>query len=113
MRTENTPDSANTVGVNVVSSQKSDCRMGSSSRVQVADLQEMHNHFRELIDAGMKSLAEKSGKDGLPAAPDTSTKAGEVPAPAPDGNVDSELQQQQKDADQTEAEVPQQDSGGE
>ena len=78
-----------------------------------SDLQEMHNHFRELIDAGMKSLAEKSGKDGLPAAPDTSTKAGEVPAPAPDGNVDSELQQQQKDADQTEAEVPQQDSGGE
>src|SRR5437879_11606458 len=92
---------------------RSDCAAGTHAGVATSDLQEMHNHFRELIDAGMKSLAEKSGKDGLPAAPDTSTKAGEVPAPAPDGNVDSELQQQQKDADQTEAEVPQQDSGGE
>ena len=97
----------------VKSAKKDDCSAGTHALVATSDLQEMHNHFREVLDAGLKSLAQNSGKDGLPAAPDTSTKAGEVPAPTPDGNVDSELQQQQKDADQTEAEVPQQDSGGE
>src|SRR5438128_8793100 len=112
-RASDTADADNNVEMVVKSAKKDDCSAGTHAGVATSDLQEMHNHFRELIDAGMKSLAEKSGKDGLPAAPDTSTKAGEVPAPAPDGNVDSELQQQQKDADQTEAEVPQQDSGGE
>ena len=112
-RASDAADADNNVEMVVKSAKKDDCSAGTHAGVATSDLQEMHNHFRELIDAGMKSLAEKSGKDGLPAAPDTSTKAGEVPAPAPDGNVDSELQQQQKDADQTEAEVPQQDSGGE
>jgi len=112
-RASDTADADNNVEMVVKSAKKDDCSAGTHAGVATSDLQEMHNHFRELIDAGMKSLAEKSGKDGLPAAPDTSTKAGEVPAPTPDGNVDSELQQQQKDADQTEAEVPQQDSGGE
>jgi hypothetical protein len=59
------------------------------------------------MDAGLKSLAENSGKNGVPAAPDTSTTAGEVPPPTPDANVESDLQQQEKEADQTEAEVSQ------
>jgi hypothetical protein len=58
------------------------------------------------MDAGLKELAEKQGKDGLPAAPDTQTQAGEVPAPKPDTSVGSELQQQQKEAAQTEAQLP-------
>ena len=113
---ERASDSAaadNNVEMVVKSAKKDDCSAGTHALVATSDLQEMHNHFREVLDAGLKSLAQNSGKDGLPAAPDTSTKAGEVPAPTADGNVDSELQQQQKDADQTEAEVPQQDSGGE
>jgi hypothetical protein len=112
-RASDTADADNNVEMVVKSAKKDDCSAGTHALVATSDLQEMHNHFRELLDAGLKSLAQNSGKDGLPAAPDTSTKSGEVPAPTPDGNVDSELQQQQKDADQTEAEVPQQDSGGE
>jgi hypothetical protein len=112
-RASDTADADNNVEMVVKSAKKDDCSAGTHVLVATSDLQEMHNHFREMLDAGLKSLAQNSGKDGLPAAPDTSTKAGEVPAPVPDGNVDSELQQQQKDADQTEAEVPQQDSGGE
>jgi hypothetical protein len=111
LRTGDTPDDDHNVDATVKSSKKDECPVGSTIAVDVSDLQEMHNHLRETLDAGLKTLAENSGKNGLPAAPDTTTKGGEVPPPAADTNVDSELQQAQKDADQAEAEVPQ-DSGG-
>ncbi|HEX3741116.1 MAG TPA: hypothetical protein VHV29_15570 [Terriglobales bacterium] len=104
-RTGDTPDSDNNVTATVKSSKKEDCAVGANISVDVDDLQEMHNHLRETLDAGLKDLASKQGKDGLPAAPDTATTAGEVPAPAADTNVDNDLAQQQKDADQTEADV--------
>ncbi len=104
-RTGDTPDSDNNVAATVKSSKKEDCAVGANISVDVDDLQEMHNHLRETLDAGLKDLASKQGKDGLPAAPDTGTTAGEVPAPAADTNVDNDLAQQQKDADQTEADV--------
>jgi hypothetical protein len=110
-RTSDTPDDDNKVEVTLRSSKKDDCAIGTTAQVETNDLQEMYNHFRELVDSGLKSLAENSGKNGLPAAPDTTTTAGEVPPPTADNNVDSELQEQQKEADQTESEV-QQDSGG-
>jgi hypothetical protein len=111
-RTSDTVDDDHNVTVAVKASKKDDCAVGASVAVDSNDLQEMHNHFREQLDTGLKTLADKSGKDGLPKAPDTTTKAGEVPAPTADTNVDSELQQQQKDADDTEADVPKDDSGG-
>ncbi len=110
-RTSDQLDENNNVEVIVKSSKKADCAVGTKGPVDANDLQEMYNHFRETLDAGLKSLAENSGKNGVPAAPDTGTTAGEVPAPTPDTNVDSDLQQQQKDADQMEAEVKQ-GSGG-
>jgi hypothetical protein len=111
LRTGDTPDDDHNVDATVKSSKKDECPVGSTIAVDVSDLQEMHNHLRETLDAGLKTLAENSGKNGLPAAPDTTTKGGEVPPPAADTNVDSELQQAQKDADQAEADVPQ-ESGG-
>jgi hypothetical protein len=111
-RTSDTVDDDHNVTVAVKASKKDDCAVGASVAVDSNDLQEMHNHFREQLDTGLKTLADKSGKDGLPKAPDTTTKAGEVPAPTADTNVDSELQQQQKDADETDADVPKDDSGG-
>jgi len=105
MRTENTPDNGNTVGVNVVSSQKSDCRMGSSPRVQVADLQEMHNHFREQLDSGLKTLADNQGKNGIPSGPTAGGRSNREGAAAPDLSVGADLQKQQDEADQAEKEV--------
>jgi hypothetical protein len=66
----------------------------------------MHNQLRIQMDAGLKELAAKQGKDGLPAAPDTKTQAGEVPPPKPDPSVEADLQQQQEDAAAAEAELP-------
>jgi hypothetical protein len=53
----------------------------------------------------LKVLADNQGKSGLPNAPDTSTTAGEVPPPAPDASAEADLEDQQKNADQTEADV--------
>ena len=106
-RIDDTPGTDGKVKVSVMSGKPDDCSIGSSPRVEVSDLQEMHNSFREQLDSGLKTLAEKSGTGGLPKAPDTQTSAGEVPPPAPDRNVDTQLADQQKEATQAEAEVQQ------
>jgi len=78
----------------------------------VDDLQDMRNHFQEQLDSGMKDLAEKQGKGGLPRAPDTGTTASDVPPPSPDTNAEQELNEQEKAADQTESQVEQQSAAG-
>ena len=105
MRVGNTPDENNRIAVKVASSKKGDCPVNTNSAVEVADLQEMHNHFREKLDSGLKSLADNQGKNGLPSAPDTGTVAGEVPPAQPDTNASSDLQNEQTQADKTEREV--------
>jgi hypothetical protein len=100
------PDADNMVDATVKSSKKDECAIDATVGVDAGDLQEMHNQLRIQMDAGLKELSEKQGKDGIPAAPDIKTQAGEVPAPKPDTNVETELQQQQKEAAQVEAQVP-------
>jgi len=112
MRTADVPDNDGKVSTMVTSSKKSDCASGSNVAVSLQDLQEMHNNFRQKIDDGLKTLAEKQGKNGLPSSPDTSTTAGEVPAPTADNDAVAKLQDQQKAADQTEADVRKEASAG-
>jgi hypothetical protein len=104
-RTGDKPDEDNMVDAVVKSSKKDECAIGATVGISVDDLQEMHNQLRIQMDAGLKELAEKQGKNGLPAAPDTKTQAGEVPEPSPDKSVASDLEQQKKEADQAEAEA--------
>ena len=106
-RLDDTPDSNNKVRVSVSSSKAGDCSVGATLMVDVNDLQEMQNQFGEKVDTGLKTLADSSGKAGLPPAPDTGTTAGEVPTPPPDANVDAALQAQQQQANQTEQQVQQ------
>ena len=113
-RTEDTPDNDNTLAVQILASKKSDCAMGSQARIQLTDLNDMQNHLREQVDAGMKVLAEKQGKDGLPAAPAANPRAVPEGTAAPDATAAEDLQKQQQEADQTEKEVEQEaasDSG--
>jgi hypothetical protein len=106
-RTSTTPDDDKMVNATVKSSKKDECAVGATVAVTVDDLQEMHNQLRIKMDAGLKELADKQGKNGLPAAPDTKTTAGEAPAPTPDASVKGDLDQQKKDADAAEAEAKQ------
>ena len=104
LRTSNNPDGTK-VPVNVVTSKQGDCASNTNTAVEVSDLQEMQNHFREQMDSGMKSLADQQGRGGLPQAPDTSTVGGEVPPPAADTNAQKELQNEQNAADGVETAV--------
>jgi hypothetical protein len=111
-RLTDTPDGDQKVNVSVTSSKKGDCAAGKSVLVAVDDLQEMHNHFQEQLDAGMKELAAKQGTGGMPKSPDTGTTASDVPAPAPDKSAAQSLADQDKSADQTEADVKQETASG-
>jgi|HubBroStandDraft_6_1064221.scaffolds.fasta_scaffold12980_2 hypothetical protein len=104
-RIDDKPDDDGMVNATVKSSKKDECAIGATVAVDAGDLQEMHNQLRIQMDAGLKELAEKQGKNGIPSAPDTKTQAGEVPPPKPDDKVESELQQQQKEAAEAEAEA--------
>jgi len=106
-RMDDTPDNNNTVAVSVAASQKSDCFRGSMPRIQVADLQEMHNRFLFAMDAGLKTLADNSGKNGLPPGPAANPRQNPDGTAAPDDAtvVTAKLKQQMQDADQTEREV--------
>lgn len=106
-RIDDAPDQNQNVGVLVTAAKRGDCPSGQKVSIALTDLQEMHNHFREQIDSGLKTLADNQGKNGLPAAPDAATRPGEVPPPPADDAV-SELNQQQADANQTETNVQKQ-----
>jgi hypothetical protein len=107
MRLSDTPDGNQDVTASVQSSKKGDCAAGQTVAVDVEDLQEMHNHFREQVDSGLKTLADNAGKNGLPSAPDTGTTPGEVPPPVPDAGAENQLQAQQVQADQVQSQVQQ------
>jgi hypothetical protein len=109
-RIEDTPDANKNVKVLVSASQKSDCASGSQVAVSVDDLQEMHNHFREQLDSGLKTLADNQGKNGLPKAPDTKTRVNPDGQVKPDTSVKDQLEAQQSDADKADADVQQQSS---
>jgi len=104
-RISDTPDQDRKVTASVASSKKNDCAPGKQVLVAVDDLQEMHNHFQQQIDDGLKTLASKQGSGGLPKAPDTSTTPSDVPPPPADTTAAKTLEDQQKAADQTEADV--------
>ena len=114
-RTETVPDTDNTVAVHVLKSQKFDCAAGTTPRIQVADLQEMHNHFREQMDAGLKTLADNQGKNGLPSAPAVGSpreNADGTAVPDDAAAIAAQLHQQQQEAAQAETEVQQAASAG-
>jgi len=106
-RKETAPNKDNTVAVEVVTSQKSSCNSDSVARVRVADLQEMHNHFREQMDSGLKVLAEKQGQDGIPNSPSSDSRKNPEGTAVADLSASGILKQQQQDADQAEKEVRQ------
>jgi hypothetical protein len=87
-----------------------ECKKGATVSVALTDLQDMQNHMRETIDAGMGDLQKNGGKGGIPAVP-ASAQAAPVKAeftsiaPPPDPNAAAEIAAQSKEADAAEKEV--------
>jgi hypothetical protein len=101
---------ATTVNLAVLASKGGrECGRGAVVAVNLADLQEMQNHMRETIDAGMLELQKKQGTGGLPAAPasalappNESVLALNAPPPPTDSEIASQIQQEYTSADQAE-----------
>lgn len=105
-----TPPNASTANLMVLATKGQDCQQGASVVVGVADLQDMQNHMREMVDQGLAELQKKQGQNGIPAAPAAATAqptqtAYAAIAPPPDPNVGAELSAQTKEADQAEQEA--------
>jgi hypothetical protein len=111
-RTSDKPDDDQNISVKVLAATQKDCAVGKEGPIAMDDLQEMYNSFRESLKDGMGELAKKQGTGGLPKAPDTTTTAGDVPAPEPDKSAEKDLKDQQAAADQTEAQVKQEAGSG-
>lgn len=87
-----------------------ECRKGALISVAVADLQEMQNHMREMIDQGMGDLQSKQGHGGLPALPPSAQgepvkTAFAANAPPPEPDVATQLKEQAQEADKAENDV--------
>jgi hypothetical protein len=105
LRTGDTVDEKNKVAMSVLSSKKGNCQAGAQTVIEVAELQEMHNHFREQIGSGLKLLSENQGKAGLPIGPAASPREVEEGKAAPDLVAVSQLTKQQAEADEEETRV--------
>jgi hypothetical protein len=99
---------------------KKECPKGDTVSVAFADLQDMQNHMRETIDAGLGELQAKGGKGGLPALPASAAAppkkaAFAMDAPPPDATAAAQINQSWGEGDKAEQEVAGQvtpDAGG-
>jgi hypothetical protein len=87
-----------------------ECKKGATVSVALTDLQDMQNHMRETIDAGMGDLQKKGGQGGLPAVPasakaEPAKAAFTTVAPPPDPNAAAEIAATAKEGDAAEADV--------
>jgi hypothetical protein len=89
-----------------------ECPRGDTVSVNLTDLQDMQNHMRETIDAGLQELQHKQGQGGLPPAPAAaktapveSAMAAIAPPPPPESEVKAEINQQSQEADRAEQEA--------
>ena len=103
-------DDATAAILTVISSRKADCPAGVAVSVPLESLQEMQNNFRAQLDSGLQTLRAQQGKGGLPGAPYSAIAPPPRPSdepPADNENVQSLLDAQQQQANQTETSVTQ------
>jgi len=89
-----------------------ECTANITVAVNLSDLQEMQNHMREQIDAGLKDMQSKAGTGGLPQPPASAKAAPTEPqyaaiAPPPSPQDQSDLEAQDKEAGTAESEAQQ------
>jgi hypothetical protein len=89
-----------------------ECKANTTVAVNVSDLQEMQNHMREQIDAGLKDMQSKAGSGGIPQPPASAKAAPSQPqyaaiAPPPSPQDQSDLEAQNKEAATAESEAQQ------
>jgi hypothetical protein len=104
-RITNTPNANQNVKVLVTSAKSNDCATGTQLAMSAEELQDIYNDFRENLDAGLQKLADNQGKDGMPSGPLAGGRPNPDGTAAPSQSAQSELQQQQTEANNTEDDV--------
>jgi hypothetical protein len=112
IRTSEVPVDDTKVPVMVASSKPGSCPSNANTGlVEIAELQEMYNAFRERINGGLKVLSEKQGSGGLPPGPPANPREVAAGTAVPDLYAEGELLKQQQAARQAEADI-QEDAAG-
>ena len=104
-RIDDTPTADQQVRVMVSSSQANDCPSGSQVMMNVQDLQDMHNTFRERVQDGLRELSKTQGKNGIPSGPAANPAQSADGTAQPDPSASTELQQERDSARQVEQDV--------
>jgi hypothetical protein len=105
-RTTTTPDTNQNVRVLVTTAKKDDCATGTQFGMSIQDLQDMYNDFQAKTDEGLKELAQKQGKGGIPASPAPGGQANPAAVgAAPDPNAAATLKDQDAAAAKAEGEI--------
>ncbi len=99
------PDAPSATLIVMASKGGVECRKGSSVAVQLTDLQDMQNHMRQTLDAGLADLQSHQG--GLPTPPPTALAmatpaAFSLGAPPPDSSAATEINAQLQQGTQAE-----------
>jgi hypothetical protein len=99
------PDAPSATLIVMASKGGVECRKGSSVTVQLTDLQDMQNHMRQTLDAGLAELQSHQG--GLPTPPPTALAmatpaAFSMGAPPPDPTVATQINAQLQQGTQAE-----------
>jgi hypothetical protein len=89
-----------------------ECTANITVALNLSDVQEMQNHMREQIDAGLKDMQSKAGSGGIPRPPVQAQAPPSEPqyaaiAPPPGPQDQSDLETQNKEATTAESEAQQ------
>lgn len=101
------PDAQAATAVVLASKGGTECQKQDNVTVAFNDLQDMQNHMRENIDAGLGDLQKKQGQGGLPQMPPSAQAppaqaAFSAGAPGPDTTAAAQINEQTQAADQAE-----------
>lgn len=102
MRTGDSLLPENKVGITILTSKPGNCPANLSATIDAELLQEMHNQFRETLDAGLQTLADNQGKGGLPVGPPPLARLVAEGQASIDPDAAAELLRQQQEADTVE-----------
>jgi hypothetical protein len=105
VRTGDTLVDGNKVTMSVMSSKAGNCKAGANTAIEVAELQEMQNQFREQIGSGLKALADNQGKGDVPAGPAANPRDVAEGTATPDVGAESQLSAQFQEAEEAESAV--------
>jgi len=107
-RISKTPDDKQNVRVIVTTSKNDDCAIEPEFSMSIQDLQDMYNDFQAKMDEGLKQLAEKQGKNGMPKGPALGGRANpDVAGVTADPTAAASIHEQEQAASQAEADVDQ------